>query len=566
MNISFKNLLAATVTTLVVTTQMMAQTAQDGMKFLDAEKYSKAKTVFEGLAQSAATPENLFNLGNYHLTNPLVDIKAADEAFNKGNTLDPKNFLNKVGLGTSRLAAKDRAGAKLIFDEVLKLTKSKNTDLIVKIAQAYTMFDETNDPAESLRLLDLVLENKKFVATEDYYLARGKVFYIKNDGGGAMSEYEKALPFNKNVAKVRSLMGQVWVQGKNFQKAFDNFTAGIAADPIFAPTYRQMGNLYVTYKRYAEAAKNFKKYNELADTDDNAKLRYAKLAFSSQDYDAALETLNDLKSRAKDPIIYRLIGMAQIEKGQATEGIGNIQKFLAEAGESRQLGVDYGYIGRGLVKIVDEPNKKMNDSLAIVNMNKAIAMNDTSYNYIADIAGIYSKAKRYNDAAKIYQKIIDASKKPTITDYFNLGNVQSAGREWANAKTTWSKIIEMNPKYTAAYYQLAGSLRNLDTTATKASSIPMYQKFVDLNDAPDAAKLTDGGKRQMATALTYLASFAGNSNDTEKAKALFARVLTFDAANKYAKDALDKLNGVLPAVIPATTTTTTTPTTTNPPK
>ncbi len=553
MNISFKNLLAATVTTLVVTTQMMAQTAQDGMKFLDTEKFSKAKTVFEGLAQTATTPENLFNLGYYHLNNPLVDVKAAEEAFNKGAALDPKNFLNKVGNGMAKLAAKDRAGAKLIFDDVMKVTKLKNTDLIVKIAQAYTMFDETNDPAEALRLLDLVLENKKFVASEDYYLARGKVFYIKNDGGGAMSEYEKALPFNKNVAKVRSLMGQVWVQGKNFQKAFDNYTAGIAADANFAPTYRQLGNLYVTYKRYAEAAKNFKKYNELADTDDDAKLRYAKLAFSSQDYDTALEVLNDLKSRVKDPIVYRLIGMAQIEKGQVNDGIGNIQKFLTEAGENRQLGVDYGYIGRGLAKLTDEASKKANDSLAIVNMEKAIAMNDTSYNYIADIASIYSKAKRYIDAAKVYQKIIDTSKKPTITDYFNLGNVQSAGKDWANSKATWTKIVEMNPKYATAYYQLAGAMRNLDTTATKASAIPMYQKFVDLNDAPDATKLTDGGKRLMATALTYLASFAGNSNETDKAKALFERVLTFDAANKYAKEALDRINA--PVVAPVTTTT-----------
>ncbi len=563
MNISFKKLLVATVSALVVSFQI---SAQDGMKLLDAEKYSKAKEAFEGGVKTAPTPENYFNLGNFNLLNPQVDLKAAEDAFTKGAAIDPKNFLNRIGMGSVKLASKDRAGAKVIFDEVLKGTKNKNSEIMVRIAEAYTMFEETNDPAEALRLLDLAAENKKFVPTEEYYLTKGKIFYRKNDGGAAMSEYEKALPFNKNTAKIRSLMGQVWVQGKNFQKAFDNFQGAIAADPTFAPTYRQLGNLYVTYKKYALAAENFKIYNKLADTDDSAKLRYAKLAFSSQDYESSLGTLNELKDRVKDPIVSRLIGMAQIEKGPATsvEGIANIKKFLAEAAAERHLGVDYGYIGRGLAKIVDEPNKKMNDSLAIMNMEKAIAMSDTSYNYLADIATVYSKAKNYAAAAKTYQKIIDASKKPTVTDFFNLGNQFSAGKDWTNAKKTWEKVAELSPKYAIAYYMIGGATRNLDTTATKASSIPMYQKFVELMDAPDA-KPTDAQKKQMATSLSYMASYAGNTNDFEKAKALYTRVVALDPTNKYAADALTKLNGGMMAP-PVTSPTTTTATTVIPKK
>ena len=85
----------------------VAQDATTGMKFLDAEQYGKAKEVFEQLANSTPTAENQFNLGYFFLKTKQPDL--AKTAFEKGAGLDPKDNLNKVGLGAVALAKGDRS-------------------------------------------------------------------------------------------------------------------------------------------------------------------------------------------------------------------------------------------------------------------------------------------------------------------------------------------------------------------------------------------------------------------------------------------------------------------------
>ena len=114
--------------------------------------------------QTAPTAENYFYLGYYYLNLKEADIKpdSARIAFEKGAAIDPKkpDPLCRVGLGAVKLAMKDRGGAKFEFDAVTKDTKSKNMDVLYRIGEAYTLFDETNDPAEAVRNIDLAMVKK----------------------------------------------------------------------------------------------------------------------------------------------------------------------------------------------------------------------------------------------------------------------------------------------------------------------------------------------------------------------------------------------------------------------
>ena len=139
---------------------LSAQTLDEAIKHLDAERFVAATQAFNKLAETGATPQTLFYKGYAILKSPdgitPESLKNAQEAFEKGNSLDKKGDpLNQIGLGMVKLASKDFAGAKLIFEEVKKATKSKNTDVFYRIAEAYTMFPNANDPAEAILNIDL---------------------------------------------------------------------------------------------------------------------------------------------------------------------------------------------------------------------------------------------------------------------------------------------------------------------------------------------------------------------------------------------------------------------------
>lgn len=65
-----------------------------------------------------------------------------------------------------------------------------------------------NDPAEAIRLIDLMLEKTKKGPNAEQMIVRGDAFLIKNDGGNAVSSYEQALLQDpRNVkAKVKSVL------------------------------------------------------------------------------------------------------------------------------------------------------------------------------------------------------------------------------------------------------------------------------------------------------------------------------------------------------------------------
>ena len=63
MNKILRSLSVSAVAVLALTFHTMAQTVQDGLRNLDAERYNAAGTIFNQLATSAPTEENYFYQG-----------------------------------------------------------------------------------------------------------------------------------------------------------------------------------------------------------------------------------------------------------------------------------------------------------------------------------------------------------------------------------------------------------------------------------------------------------------------------------------------------------------------
>jgi lipopolysaccharide biosynthesis regulator YciM len=546
MNKILKSLSVSAVAVLALTFHTLAQTVQDGLRNLDAERYNAAGTVFNQLTTSAPTAENYFYQGYYFLNLPEADLAKAKDAFTKGAAVDKKpDPLNRVGLAAVKLLSGDKAGAKADFDLIKKDTKNKNPEVLFRIGEAYALSEDPklNDPAEAVLNIQAGLDVLKVKNNPDYYIALAKAFLLKNDGGSAMTALENALNMGQKAALIRTTMGKVWLQGKNYPRAQTELNEAIKADPEHAPAYYYLSALFQIFGKYDLAAKNAKLYLEKSEASDAAKLRYVKLAFTVKDYDGATQVLNTIFDKIQDPVKYRLRGYTQVEKGECAEGIKNIQEFLKQAPQDRHLPLDYGQIGRGYICIKDDANKAANDSIGITYMEKAMELGDTTTNYMNDIVNVYKASKRWDKLAATYEKVMAKTGKATAPDYYNLADAYMRSKEYVKADSALSKTIALyKDTWLVPYIIKARAKQYANPNDSTFAAAPIYEKYISL--VPEADKAKDNTKRYLAEAYGYLGVKALLlDKDTAKAKEYMNMVLTFDPANQQALKVLESING-----------------------
>ena len=454
----------AVVGLLLTYTWSFGQSIDQVVKDLDAERFTAALDGANKLVVSAPSVDTYFLKGYTILSSPdyakAENLKAAQEAFEAGNALSKKGDpLNQVGLGMVKLASKDLAGAKAIFEAVKKETKSKNPDVLYRIAEAYTMFSEANDPAEAVLTIDQAIDKHKTKDNPEYYLVKAQAYLMKGDGGSAMNALANAERVGGKLGKTYALMSKIWLQSRNYQGAQEANEKGIAADPSHAPIYKYQSSYHQIFHKYPESAAAAAQYLKNSDGDVKAKLRYAKLAFISKDYTSLKRVLGEIKGSTNDPYIHRMEGIVNYEEGQYTQAIEDFKKFIAANPKDENFGLDYGYIGKSFLKMTgDEAQTAINDSLGILNIDKAVSLNDTTMevDYYGEAAAILSEKGNFDKAALLTEKGVLAKKDATAQDFASLGTIFFRGRNWVKANDYLEKALVEYKDAWPAGYALAG--------------------------------------------------------------------------------------------------------------
>jgi len=528
--------------------QSNAQTVDEGLRHLNAERYIKAGEVFNKLANSNPTTENYFQLGRYYLLTPnaKANLGNAEEAFNKGNALEKKgDDLNTIGLAMVKIGKEDFAGAKVLIDEIIAKGKgAKDSELIYRAAEAYTLFDWANDPAEAIMLLDKAMEVKK-IDNPQYYITRAKAFDIKNEGGDIMNALQNAERLNpKDVASIYSLMAKIWLQGKNYKEAEQAINKSIAADNEHAPAYYYLSSYNQTYQKWDEAAKAAQKYLDFGDGDCDAKLRYTKLAFTAKDFENVLTKLKEIETCNQDPIVFRLSGISKFELGDNSGAIDDLKKYISVADKEEIFGLDYGFIGRAYLAKKDSASMQANDKLAIEFMEKAIAFEDTTFDYYLELGTYFQEKKDYKNAVVYVKKAIDTKKTPNGEDWWRLGYLQYVIRDYTNADVTFDKVCESyKDTWAPPYLMSARSKAYMNTQDTTFIAAERYEKYASL--IADDQKAANASS--LSEAYSYLAAKEWLVNkDADKAMVFIDELLKYDPEYKRAIDLKNSILGIAP--------------------
>ena len=504
MNVKIKSLLVAV--GLLFTGMVNGQTVQQGLAQLDGDQPTKAKATMTAVVAASPTAENLYYLGYAQLR--TGDLEAAKATFEKGLAAEPKQPLNSVGLATLMLANKNAAGAKAAFDKILLDTKMKNADVMYRIAEAYTLFEETNDPGEAVRLIDLITEKTKKPLTVDMNIVKGDAFLIKNDGGPAATAYEQSILINK-TAKAYVRLGVVYLRGKNYQETVNYYQKAYETDSSFAPYYKRMGEYYIIFGKYKPAARLFRTYVDRAEATPTTLLSTAKLLFLAKDYEGSMEfTKRAEAGGARDNDVFRMTGYSAVELGNPQLGLDNLEKMVKSGVKPYYL--DNVYFGRALQAL-----KK--DSLAIGYYEKA-APEDTLNNHFATIYTILYGQKKYAAAVEAATKSMEwklKKKQPlTSTDWYNPAMAQyfvtaytpredTLGRynQGMKADSMYAKAIAINDKFAPFHLYRARVNNYVDYTGTKWLAAPHHEKFLAVVDMAKA------NKEQLYDAYKYLAGY-----------------------------------------------------------
>lgn len=511
-----------------------AQTQSDGLQALDYDQFEKARNIFTTLTQQEPNNgSNYYYLGQAQ--RQLYKNTEAKVAFEKGVSVDPTNPANYAGLGALALDDEKVAEAKVHFEKALSFNKTKDgrykdINALRVVAEAMISAD-TKLTDDAIKLIELALEIDR--KNYEVWVTAGDVYLEKNEGGKAATAYENAIALQKSNPKAYTRVSGIWLRVKNAEATKTELDRALAINPNYAPALKNLAEFYSLSNQYAKAKETYEKYLANSEPSNANKARFARILFRSKEYGEALYVMNDLfKTDSSDIYLFRLAGYSGYEVGVETKdtsrfqpGVNALEYFIAHINPDKILSNDYEYLGKLYSKI------KGQDSLAVLNISKAIEMDPSKVELYKEAATIYNNIRKYDLSVIALQNYIDKSGKPTVVDYYLLGKAAIFGQQYGIADTAMGKVNELKPDYADAYYYRGVAVAALDPDYKTPAAKDYWEQYVTLTEATP-----EKYKYNLLRTYEYLAGYYIQKDNNAKAKEYYTKYLALDPANQKIKD------------------------------
>ena len=467
-----------------------AQTVSEGIVNLDSHKYAKAKEVFNQMIAKSPTAENYYYLGYSYLSQFEPNFELAKENFDKGLAIDSKSYLNKIGLATIKLGKGQKASAIAELTQVAKESKEKDAEVLYRIGEALTMFENNNDPALAITFINKAIEKaQKYGVPAYYYYTLGDAYRLTRDPGNAMTAYDRASEVAKNKASVFYRMATLWMAAKQYKKAEENIVKAINTDATYAPAYKAQAQYNKIFQKHEETTQSLINYTKYADEDPSTALEIAKLYFINSDFAESKATLDKVFDKVNDPIKFKLRAYLQYNENDFANAKTNLETYYAKVEQSRIIPSDAGLeavIYAGLAsKEADAAAKaalmqKANEKLAVVKAAK-----DDTLDWDSEFAKASSGAAELqakadagpsNDNIVALKKQVAANKEDT-TALFNLAMAYQEVSNWDGAALAWQKMNDLLSTWEPAYYSKGYALQQ---AGYKELAAVAFQKYIDV--------------------------------------------------------------------------------------
>jgi tetratricopeptide (TPR) repeat protein len=495
----------------------------------------KKKAAIEALQNAIKTYPEAAQLYYYLGRAQLLtgDKAGAKASFDKGVTLNGKEPLNYVGLGRILLLEKNAAQAKVQFDKAVSLGK-KNVSSINAIAEAYLI-----DKAYQKDAMAQLQRSKEIneANPETYLLIGDANSLVMGQGGPAASAYERAYETDAKYSPVAEFkLGELFMS-TNIQVAEEHYQKSVTADPGFAESQRELGELYYKKKDGVKAAKHYKAYLDLTDSPQpDDRFKYAFFLFMARDYDTANK---EFEEQAKKPDVTSLVLKFYAQSLLKSGNLAKCQEIYERYLKHPDTKVD----ADDFVNYSDLLKKQGKDSLAMNALEKSISIEPNQPEILQTLIKYYFDKKKYPEAERVCRISIKTRKTPSTNDYFNLGRSLIAQKKYPQADSAFAKVIELKPEIVLGYLWAARSkgAQDGDLSDPKAKiewlAKPYYEKVVEVGETDK-----DKNKGDLIQAYQYLAGHYLFSQNNIKAKEYLKKILELDPENADAKQAIKDID------------------------
>ena len=524
-----------------------AQSVQEGVTHLYADRTVSAKTTFEKLL--ASNPNNLeavYWLGQTHIEND--DVPAAKAVYEKALATNGNAPLVLAGMGHVELLENKAPAAKQRFESAISLSKSrKGNDPAVLNAIGRANFDaKAGDAAYAITLLTEATQ--KDPKNAEAWLNLGNAYRKAGNGGQAVTAYMEATRANPSFAPAYFRQAKIYETQRNWEIFTRELENAVKADPKYAPAYYELYYYTLLYpKDFSKAEQYANQF--IANSDPSVENDYikAQTAFVQKKYDEAITTAKNIVSTAGDkanPRVYRLLGYAHLEKGDTAGAKTYVDQFFAKADEDDIVGKDLTL--KADVYAIDDP------SIIAPLYIQAAKMDSVLSNQLSFLSeGIErfkaSGNKMYEAELRLAAYQLKPTKNPA--ELFQIGLPYYQGGNYQKADSLFKAYSTALPDSIYGHYWSALALSQIDTTMQQGLAVPAYQKTLEIA-ATDKVRLKNMGFQSAG----YLAGYYNNiKGDKASAITYLQKALEFDPTNSAIQKNIQILQQK-PAAAPKTTT------------
>ena len=512
-------------------TSAYSQSLKDAQQATDLERYRNAINNLQTINRSSPSEEAALSLADAYLKVGKPDSAAI---YLNQAAANPKSEVGMVAAGKAALLKGNASAAEEQFEKAIKASKKKDPNIYMLIAQAYVDAN-VKDPTKAIEYINRANELTKNNNAEAY-ITLGNIHQLSPNGGGpAMTAYDRAVQIDSKNAKAHFKRGQLFVRSRNYNEAQSALQAALAANPNYAPAYRELGEMYYFAGKYDQALENYRKFTSMAENTSETRAKFASFLFLTKDYAGTIKEAQEvLKRDPNNQVMNRVLAYSLYETDKNEEAIKAMENYFKVADQSKILGSDYAYYGRMLAQA------GKND-LAQTNFDKALQLDPENTELMDDIASFYAKQKSYDKAIPLYTKILDSNPKSPNVVRIKLANTYFENKQYDQADPLYASVLTTNPTYVPALVQRAEIIDAKDTDKSGDAKNAYEEVIKVINQDPAKQQSYKG----TLVAINYkLGFYAYQAKDYTNARKNWSEVLRLDPGNKEATQGIKSIDAM----------------------
>ncbi|MEX1201697.1 MAG: tetratricopeptide repeat protein [Ferruginibacter sp.] len=496
----------------------LAQSIDDGKKFMYYERFKSAKDVFEKLiGVNPNNEEAVYYLGQAEIG--LENIPAAKSLYQARLAAFPNSPLVLAGMGHVELLEGKKQDARNRFETAISLSQGKSIAVLNAVGYANASPESKNgDAAYAIEKLKLATQIKKFKDPE-VYINLGDAYRKFADGGNAVLSYQAALALDPNYARALYRTGKVYqTQGVSQEPIYlKYFQDALAKDPNYGPVYE---NYYVYYyeSNVSKSAEYLEKWLQNADDDSKACNYRASMKYAQGFFDqAVLKSDECIAAQGNNPYInlYKIKAFAYNRLNDTINAKSSFEEYFKRQNPDKIQSGDYSAYAALLLRFPG------NETMAGELVNKAVELDSieiNKVNYLKLLAQSYEVQKKYKEAGEWYNKVLYVKKNHNNLDLYNAGYSFYRVGQFDSAIKIFVKYADKYPNDAFGHYMLAQTHSIIDSTSEKGLAAPYYKKVLEIAEA-DITK--PQSKARALTAYRYFIGYEYNINKDQAAALVY---------------------------------------------